>query len=292
MKKFSFMLMLMMFLLLLLGYLPGCPSTHQQGGAPPATQQGGASSVSVTPPPVPSGAWIEDRTVEWTTITTESAGKPLITILFNIVEPTVQPRKLTDEELQKRIEEASRKISGDLTVEKINNAVSSVFSQKPPERKSHILMAGPFLRSQFDKFVERLNGAPFLLKEGSFQAKKFEGVWVFQTLDPDALIPYIRNKGSFPVMKTNVVKESGKILKSIIDLANERGAKRFLKKLWGNGCTRYTVKPGDTLYSISGKFYGDPSYWRALNKFNFGNQSGTEIYVGQELAIPPLYKLK
>ncbi len=47
----------------------------------------------------------------------------------------------------------------------------------------------------------------------------------------------------------------------------------------------YTVQSGDTLSSISTKFYNDPNKYDAIIKFN-NLKDGNSLYVGQELKIP------
>lgn len=49
----------------------------------------------------------------------------------------------------------------------------------------------------------------------------------------------------------------------------------------------YTVSPGDSLWTIAQKQYGDPSYWKIIAKAN-GITSNTSIRTGQKVALPTL----
>jgi hypothetical protein len=58
------------------------------------------------------------------------------------------------------------------------------------------------------------------------------------------------------------------------------------------GLTTHTVQPGDTLWSISHKYYGNRNLWPKLweiNRFNTTNPH--QISVGDVLLVPPLDKL-
>lgn len=48
----------------------------------------------------------------------------------------------------------------------------------------------------------------------------------------------------------------------------------------------YVVKPGDTLWSIAQRFYGDPLKWRVIYDANHEIQNPNLIYLGEVLAIP------
>lgn len=48
--------------------------------------------------------------------------------------------------------------------------------------------------------------------------------------------------------------------------------------------TMYSVKKGDTLYTIAQRFMGSGNEWRKIAEFN--GMSGTTIYVGDEIKIP------
>jgi hypothetical protein len=48
----------------------------------------------------------------------------------------------------------------------------------------------------------------------------------------------------------------------------------------------YVVKPGDTLWSIAQRFYGDPFKWRVIYDANHEISNPNIIYLGQQLTIP------
>jgi hypothetical protein len=56
---------------------------------------------------------------------------------------------------------------------------------------------------------------------------------------------------------------------------------------WGLGYDIYTVKAGDTLSVLAGRFYGEQSRWYAIKAYNDLSQDGS-IWIGQTLLIPQL----
>jgi len=58
---------------------------------------------------------------------------------------------------------------------------------------------------------------------------------------------------------------------------------------WAQETQKYTVKPGDTLWDISQRFYGDVKYWPALWEMNrYQTTNPHQISVGDVLTIYPL----
>jgi len=50
----------------------------------------------------------------------------------------------------------------------------------------------------------------------------------------------------------------------------------------------YVVKPGDTLYSLAGRFYGDSKLWRLIYDANRDRIPSPQLMkAGTELRIPP-----
>ncbi len=49
--------------------------------------------------------------------------------------------------------------------------------------------------------------------------------------------------------------------------------------------SKYTVRKGDTLFSIARRVYGNESRWRDIAAAN-GITDGNRIYVGQEIVLP------
>lgn len=48
----------------------------------------------------------------------------------------------------------------------------------------------------------------------------------------------------------------------------------------------YTVKKGDTLYSIADKYYGKGFLWRLVRQFNKDVKDPNNIQVGQRIYVP------
>ena len=56
-----------------------------------------------------------------------------------------------------------------------------------------------------------------------------------------------------------------------------------------SGKTIHKVKPNDSLFSISRKYFGDEAKWHKIYEVNRDNMSGPNaLYIGQELVIPEI----
>ncbi len=56
-----------------------------------------------------------------------------------------------------------------------------------------------------------------------------------------------------------------------------------------SGKTIHKVKPNDSLFAISRKYYGDEAKWHKIYEVNRDNMSGPNaLYIGQELVIPEI----
>jgi len=57
--------------------------------------------------------------------------------------------------------------------------------------------------------------------------------------------------------------------------------------------TVYTIKPGDTFYSIARKVYGEPKYWKTIFEANKDvHPNPNALMIGQELKLPVIEKPK
>jgi len=54
----------------------------------------------------------------------------------------------------------------------------------------------------------------------------------------------------------------------------------------------YTVKPGDTFYKISTKFYNTPDRWKEIWEYNKYIKNPNWIFPGDELIVPTYVEVK
>jgi LysM repeat protein len=82
-------------------------------------------------------------------------------------------------------------------------------------------------------------------------------------------------------------RKSGAAVRSGAEVAQLLSATRPAAKHAAKRPVSYTVKSGDTLSAIAGRFYSDADYWPVLYWANHGQvQYANEIQVGQVLTVP------